>query len=82
MLSQNVTTDNEDVTFREWVDNSGGIEQAAALLGEKPRTVRSWYECRRRPRSESAEKIIRISGHQVDYAGLYGPVEALKEPAR
>ncbi|MCO7217096.1 hypothetical protein [Halomonas sp. OfavH-34-E] len=60
--------------FRQWVDEAGGIDEAAALLKEKPRTVYSWYRLEKTPRLEAALNIVIRSRHRVDFNGIYGPL--------
>ncbi|KAA0015482.1 hypothetical protein F0A16_20555 [Salinicola corii] len=69
------------MTFNDWVDDVGGIKPAADLLGEKPRSVRSWYHAERAPRQRSAKNIIEKSGYRVDWSGIYQPIETARVKA-
>jgi len=65
------------VEFTEWVDEVGGVDAAAELLGQKYRTVRSWYYLSRAPSARAAGQICVVSGGRVNYNGIYTPfVEA------
>lgn len=55
-----------------WIDEFG-LEEAAELLKEKPRTVKSWYRFEKAPRLESALNIVSRTRGRVDYNGIYGP---------
>ncbi|WP_122423292.1 terminase gpP N-terminus-related DNA-binding protein [Pseudomonas viridiflava] len=52
------------------------VQSAASVLGEKPRTVYSWYRRDRAPSLQSAQGIIKASLGRVDYNGIYQPFEA------
>ncbi|MGQ7245481.1 hypothetical protein [Salinicola sp. CPA57] len=69
------------MTFNDWVDEVGGIKPAATLLGEKHRSVRSWYHAERAPRQRSARNIIEKSGYRVDWSGIYQPIETARAEA-
>lgn len=60
--------------LNKWIDEVGGYPEAAALLGENPRTVYSWYRMERVPSFLAAVNIIRVSGRKVDFNGIYYPV--------
>ncbi len=64
--------------LNQWVDEVGGIESAAAILKEKPRTVYSWYRMERPPRLVSAMNIVIRSRYLVDFNGIYGPLAKAK----
>lgn len=48
------------------------MDKAAQMLGEKPRTVLAWLYQERRPRPETAQKIVRATKGRVTFAGIYG----------
>lgn len=59
---------------------SDAVGVAAALLGEKPRTVASWLRYERVPSFKAALNIYEKSGGRVDFNGIYMPfVKAVKE---
>lgn len=58
----------------EWIDSMGGSEKVAELLGEKPRTVYSWYRLDRAPGWTVACKIVERSKGRVDFNGIYKPM--------
>jgi len=62
------------VELYAWIDNVGGIDAAAQLLQEKPRTVYSWYRQEKAPRLVSAINIVAKTQGLVDYNGIYGPM--------
>lgn len=64
------------VNFSEWVDDVGGVNKAADILGEKYSTVRSWYCLSRAPCARAAGRIIRITAGRLDYNGIYSPYVA------
>lgn len=77
--------------LNQWIESVGGVTAAgklslaainsvASLLGEKPRTVMSWYRKERRPSFESGVKILIKSEGCVDWNGIYAPfaLELLK----
>lgn len=49
----------------------GGVNKAAEILGEKPRTVRSWFYAEKPPRFEAAAKIVSLT--PLDFNALYNP---------
>ena len=49
-----------------------GVDKAAALLGQKPRTVMSWMYRDRRPRPETAQELIERSNGRLSMASIYG----------
>lgn len=55
----------------EWVAHVGGIEPAAKLLKEAPRTVMSWIYAERLPKPQSAANIVKMTKGKVDYNGIY-----------
>lgn len=70
--------------LNKWIENIGGVEPAgklspagiqavASLLGEKPRTVLSWYRQERIPSFKSGANIIIKSRKAVDWNGIYSP---------
>ncbi|MEQ5770030.1 hypothetical protein NFH98_20880 [Halomonas sp. H33-56] len=59
--------------LNDWIDEFG-LEGAAALLKEKPRTVYSWYRFQKAPRLASALNIVVRTRGRVDYNGIYGPL--------
>lgn len=70
--------------LNKWIESIGGAESAgklspagmsivANLLGEKPRTVLSWYRQERIPSFTSAVNIVLKSGAAVDWSGIYAP---------
>lgn len=48
-----------------------GIEEAAALFDETPRAVKSWLHGERRPRPDTARKIVEKSKGRVRLEGIY-----------
>lgn len=60
--------------FNAWVDSVDGVEEAAGILKEKPRTVYSWYRMEKSPRLLSAMNIVAKTKGVVDYNGIYGPL--------
>ncbi|MGL4755347.1 MAG: hypothetical protein ACRCXB_23550 [Aeromonadaceae bacterium] len=61
----------------EWIDSKGGIDLAAGLLKEQPRTVKSWYYGEKMPKPSTACKIVKLTKGVVDYNGIYGTCFAL-----
>lgn len=70
--------------LNHWIETVGGARQpgklsveairaAAILLGEKPRTVQSWYRHERHPSFTSAANILLKSKGVVDWNGIYAP---------
>ena len=70
--------------LNKWIENIGGVEPAgklslaglhavASLLGEKPRTVLSWYRQERSPSFASGANILLKSRGVVDWNGIYAP---------
>lgn len=57
-----------------WIENVGGVDEAAKLLKEKPRTVYSWYRQEKVPRLISAINIVAKTRGLVDYNGIYTPM--------
>lgn len=55
------------------LSETGATAAAAALLGEKPRTVASWLRYERIPSFKAAYNIIQKSGGRVDFNGIYYP---------
>lgn len=49
-----------------------GVDKAAALFEEKPRTVMGWMYGERLPRPRTAQKIVERSKGRVSLAGIYG----------
>jgi hypothetical protein len=62
--------------FKDWVKGVGGVNNAAQILGEKPRTVRSWFYSEKPPRFEAAVKIV--SRTPLDFNALYNPFMTMK----
>lgn len=50
-----------------------GVRVVAALLGESPRAVYSWYRRERAPSFRSALNIVTVSAGAVDWNGIYSP---------
>lgn len=50
-----------------------GVHIAAALLGETPRAVYSWYRQERIPSFSAAANIILKTKGDVDWNGIYAP---------
>lgn len=48
-----------------------GDPAAAKLFGEEVRTIQSWRRLERRPRTEKAPEIIRVTGGKVTWSGIY-----------
>jgi len=67
------------VTLREWVDSVGGYKAASEILQSPPRTIRSWCENYRRPRMETAKRIIKLVNGALDFNGIYGADAVEKE---
>lgn len=69
--------------FNDWVDVVGGVENAAKVLEEKPRTVLAWYKGEKAPRIGKAFNIVIKTKDQVDFNGIYRPLaeRAAKEKA-
>ncbi|MCI8212604.1 hypothetical protein AUC61_24025 [Pseudomonas sp. S25] len=70
--------------LNQWIETAGGAEQAgklspasldvvAGLLGEKPRTVLSWYRKERIPSFPAGANIVLKSKGVVDWNGIYSP---------
>ncbi len=59
-----------------WIDDVGGMDVAATLLGEKYRTVRSWYYLDRAPTAKAAGRIVKAAAGKLDYNGIYAPYVA------
>lgn len=70
--------------LNKWIENIGGLDPAgklrpagvqtvASLLGEKPRTVLSWYRQERIPSFTAGTNIIIKSRKAVDWNGIYSP---------
>lgn len=55
----------------EWIESKGGIPQAAELLKETPRTVKSWVYGEKLPKPQTACKIVKLTKGVVDYNGIY-----------
>lgn len=60
--------------LNEWIDQQGGVAEAAEILGETKRTVSSWYYAERAPGLKSAVNIVRKSEHAVDFNSIYWPI--------
>lgn len=61
-----------------WLD-SVGVDVAAELLQEKPRTVYSWFRREKAPRIQSANKIVALTFGLVDFGGVYRSLSACNE---
>lgn len=70
--------------LNKWIENIAGVEPAgklspaglqavASLLGEKPRTVLSWYRQERIPSFSAGVNITIKSKKAVDWNGIYSP---------
>lgn len=70
--------------LNSWIENVGGaapagrvgrarIRLVAGLLGEKPRTVSSWYRKERIPGFAAAMNIMVKTRGLVDWNGIYAP---------
>ena len=70
--------------LNRWIETVGGTGQAgrlsleaarvvAGVLGEKTRTVQSWYRHERLPCFTSAANILLTSKGAVDWNGIYAP---------
>lgn len=70
--------------LNDWIDSKGpgrvGCAAVASLLGEKPRTVLSWYRQERAPCFRAAFNIVRASSGEVDYNGIFVPMETGQIP--
>lgn len=66
------------VDLPDWI-KARGVEAVAELLGEEPRTVRSWLYLKRSPRIGPACKIVARSGGLVDFNGIYMPFFRLRQ---
>lgn len=49
-----------------------GVDKAAELFDEKPRTVMAWMYQERLPRPETAQKLVERSKGEVTFASIYG----------
>jgi hypothetical protein len=49
-----------------------GVDKAAELFDEKPRTIRAWMHRERMPRPETGRKIVKRSKGRVSFATIYG----------
>jgi hypothetical protein len=64
------------VDLNDWITSRPGddpVSVAAELLGETPRTVRSWIYGERRPSYRAAKNIVLKSNLAVDFNGIYAP---------
>ena len=70
--------------FNRWIETVGnsprpgkvsgkGVHVVAALLGESPRAVYSWYRQERIPSFSAGVNIILKSKGDVDWNGIYAP---------
>lgn len=50
-----------------------GVDEAAVLFDEKPRTVKAWMNRERFPRPHKARKIVDRSKGRVRFDGIYLP---------
>lgn len=50
-----------------------GVDSAALLFDEEPRTVKAWMYGERTPRPHKAHKIVKRSKGKVPYSGIYRP---------
>ena len=53
-----------------------GEDNLAKDLGVSVDTIRSWRYGNRQPSVNQAKKLIKLTGHALDWEGIYGPVEA------
>lgn len=69
------------MNLNDWIESKGpgkvGCGAVASLLGEKQRTVYAWYRKERAPCLRSACNIVRVSSGEVDYNGIFTPLETL-----
>lgn len=59
----------------EYIARVGDVA-AANLFGVKRRTVESWRRGERVPRPSQANKIVRLTGGEVDFSSIYRKQEA------
>ena len=52
-----------------------GEEPLAKELGVSIDTVRSWRYGNRQPSVNQAKKLIKLTGHALDWESIYGSVE-------
>ena len=52
-----------------------GVDKAAVLFDEKPRTVMGWMYGERRPRPHTARKIVERTKGKVSLAHIYGEAQ-------
>lgn len=64
--------------LNEWIDQVGGVDEAAAQLNESPRMVYSWYIFARAPRLMTAYSIVTHTEGAVDFNGIYQAVAEFK----
>ncbi len=60
--------------LNDWISNVGGVNKAAEILKERPRTVYSWRRMDRVPTLAAALNIVIRTRNIVDYNGIYGPI--------
>lgn len=58
------------MTLSEYI-KARGHERCAALFGVSLATVKSWRWGARLPRPEKANDIVRLTGGEVNLAGIY-----------
>ncbi len=49
------------LTIREWVEEMGGADKAAAALGVCKHSIWKWHRREARPHIETVQKMIRLS---------------------
>ncbi|APU00889.1 hypothetical protein [Aeromonas phage 59.1] len=64
------------MTIFDWITELGGIDKAAAMLKESPRTVASWYFAEKIPKPHTVQRIIVVSKGKLDWNRVYAPILA------
>ena len=64
-----------DMNLKSYIEKRGE-EPLAKELGVSVDTIRSWRYGSRQPSVNQAKKLIKLTGHALDWEGIYGPVEA------
>lgn len=59
-----------------WIEKNGGPTEAAKLLKESARTVKSWYYGEKLPKPMVVCKLIKLTKGELDYNGVYAPIIA------
>ena len=52
-----------------------GEEPLSKELGVSIDTIRSWRYGSRQPSVNQAKKLIKLTGHALDWEGIYGSIE-------